>query len=191
MNLNYERQDTGSSDARKSFDPSDKHEGTYRETWRGEIDFLQDLLHSAVQEHDHTCKQAGQKLMHQFESHVSKAALQEVLQQSRAFIPFSEKSEEMINSMGNMEYFDILRDHSKHTMLQLYDTLTERCYILHVRNIHSSDKVRKLNSDRHDVPSIPNIVMKKRTVPWETSREHRQRIYHLDHGSSRKATKED
>ena len=31
-NLNYERQDTISSDARKSFDHSDKHGGTYRET---------------------------------------------------------------------------------------------------------------------------------------------------------------
>ena len=52
-NLNYERQDTTSSDARTSFDHSDKHGGMYRETCRGEIDFrIQGLPHSAVQEHE-------------------------------------------------------------------------------------------------------------------------------------------
>ena len=63
--LNYERQDTTSSDARKSFDHSDKHGGTYRETCGGEKDFrVQGLLHSAVQEHGHVRKQAVQKLIH-------------------------------------------------------------------------------------------------------------------------------
>ena len=58
-NLNYERQDTTSSDARKSFDHSDEHGGTYRETCRVEIDFrIQGLLHAAVQENDHIRKQA-------------------------------------------------------------------------------------------------------------------------------------
>ena len=38
-NLNFERQDTTSSDARTSFDHSDKHGGTFRETCRGEVDF--------------------------------------------------------------------------------------------------------------------------------------------------------
>ena len=53
LNLNCERQDTTSSDARTSFDHSDKHGGTYRKTCRGEKDFrIQGLSHSAVQEHD-------------------------------------------------------------------------------------------------------------------------------------------
>ena len=48
-NLNYERQNTTSSDARKSFDHSDKQGGTYRETCRGEINFrIQGLPHSVV-----------------------------------------------------------------------------------------------------------------------------------------------
>ena len=58
-NLNCERQDTTSSDARKSVDHSDKHGGTYNESCRGEIDFMiQGLLHSTVQEHDHTRMEA-------------------------------------------------------------------------------------------------------------------------------------
>ena len=57
--LNCEQQDTASSDARTSFDHSDKHGGTYRETCRGEIVFrIQGLPHSAVQEHDHIWKQS-------------------------------------------------------------------------------------------------------------------------------------
>ena len=67
-NLNCEHQDATSSEARTSYDHSDKHGGTYRETCRGEIDFrIQGLPLSAVQEHDHTGKQAVQKRIHQFE----------------------------------------------------------------------------------------------------------------------------
>ena len=107
-NLNYERQDTTSSDARKSFDHSDKHGGTYRETCRGEIDFrIQGLPHSTVQENDHIRKQTVQKLIHQFESHPNKQELQADLQQNRAFNPFSEQLKEVIYRTGNMEYFEI------------------------------------------------------------------------------------
>ena len=75
-NLNYERQDTTSSDARTSFDHSDNG-GTYREVCRGEVDFrIQGLPHSVVQEHDHIRKEAVQKLSHQFENHPNKEALQ-------------------------------------------------------------------------------------------------------------------
>ena len=46
-------QDTTNSDARTSFDHSDKHGGMNRETCRGEIDFrIQGLSHSAFQEHE-------------------------------------------------------------------------------------------------------------------------------------------
>ena len=108
-NLNCERQDTRCSYARTSFDHSSKHKenchgGRYRETCRGEIDFrIHGLLHSAVQER----KEAVQKMIHQFETHPNKEALQADLKQNRAFNPFSEQSKEMIYSMGNMEYSEI------------------------------------------------------------------------------------
>ena len=66
---------------------------------------IQGLPHSAVQEHDHIRKQAVQKLIHEFENHPNKKALQADLQQDSAFNPFSEQSKEMIYSMGNVEYF--------------------------------------------------------------------------------------
>ena len=110
-NLHYGRQDTTSFDARTYFDHSSKQKetcggGTYRETCRGEIDFrIQGLLHSAVQEHDHIRKKAVQKMIHQFETHPNKEAVQADFKQYRAFNPFSE-SKDMIFSMGNMEYFE-------------------------------------------------------------------------------------
>ena len=103
-----------------------------------------------------------------------------------AFNPFSEKSKDMIYSMGNMKYFEILREHSQHTLPQLYDILA----VLHIANAEHAYKVRKLNSGRCDVPSVPPYVIEKGP---SHGRRHgnteRQRIYHQAHGSSRKATK--
>ena len=112
-NLHYERQDTTSSHARTSFDHSSKHNtdrdgGTYNESCRGEIDFrTEGLPQSAAQEQDHIRKQAVQKLIHQFETHPKKEALQADLKQNGAFNPFSEQSKEMIYTMVNTEYFEI------------------------------------------------------------------------------------
>ena len=64
---------------------------------RGEKDFrIQRLPHSIVQEQDHIRKEAVQKLIHQFETHPNKEALQADLKQHHAFNPFSEQSKEMI-----------------------------------------------------------------------------------------------
>ena len=106
-------QDTISSDATTTFDHSCKHRetcggGTYNESCRGEIDFrIQGLLHSTVQEQDHTRKEPVQKVIHQFETHPNRNALQADVKQNHAFNPFSEQSKEMIYSMRNMEYFEI------------------------------------------------------------------------------------
>ena len=80
----------------------------------GEIDFrIQELPHSTVQEQDHTRKEAVQKLIHQFETHPNREALQTDMKQNNAFNPSSEQSEEMIYRMGNMEYFEICEMTSK------------------------------------------------------------------------------
>ena len=134
-NLHCGRQDTTCSDARTSFDHSDKHGGMYREICRGEIAFrIQGLPHSAVQEHDHIRKQAVQKLIHQFENHPNKEALQEDLQQKSAFNPFSEVEGYDLQH-GKHGVLRDLRHHSKRTVPQLCDILAERYCILHMRNM--------------------------------------------------------
>ena len=92
-NLNYERQDTTCSDARTSFDHSDKHVGTYKETCRGGIDFrIQGLHHSAVQEHDHILKESSSEIDSPVrESPEQRSTTSTLKTQNRAFNPFSEQ----------------------------------------------------------------------------------------------------
>ena len=146
-NLNHERQDTTSSDARTSFDHSDKHGGTYRETCRGEMDFkIRQLSKNTITS---AKKKTVQKLIHQFED----------LQQKSAFNPFSEKSKEMINGKGNMEYFEICEITLN---IPCHNCMTHWTkgivYCTYGTCLRPSDKIRKLNKDRHDVLSIPNYV---------------------------------
>ena len=127
---------------------------TYRRTCRGETEFrIQGLFHPAVQEHEHIRKQAVQKLIHQFENHPNKEALQADLKQNRAFNAFSEQSKEMIYSIRNMEARSLLT----------YNAPTV-CMTNKPKGIGTvlrlSDKVRKLNSDRYYVLSISNYVIK-------------------------------
>ena len=190
-NLNNERQDTTSSDARASFDHSDKHGGTYRETCRGEIDLrIHGLPHSAVQEHDHIREEAVQKLIHQFENHPNKEALQADLKQNHRFKPFSEQSKEVIYSMGNMEYCETCEITPN---MQCPNCITYWpkgiVYCTCGTCLRLSDKVRKLNSGRHDVLSIPNYVIKKGPSHGRRDGNTEGRVYHQTHISSRKAKK--
>ena len=82
--------------------------GTYNESCRSGIDFrIQGLHHSAVQEQDHIFKEAVQKLIHQFETHPNKEALQADLMQNHEFNPIQRESKEIIHRTGNMEYFEM------------------------------------------------------------------------------------
>ena len=129
----------------------------------------QGLPLSTVREHDHIRKEAVQKLIHQFETHPNKEAVQADLKQNRAFNRFSEQSKEMIYSMGNMEYFEIVEITPN---IQCSNCMTYWpkgiVYCTCGTCLRLSDKVRKLNSDRYDVLSIPNCVIKKGPVPWST-----------------------
>ena len=95
------------------------------------------------------------------------------LKQNRAFNPFSEQSKEMIYGMGNMEYFEICEITPK---IQCHKCLTYWTkgivYFTCGTCLRPSDKIRKRNSDRYDVLSIPNSVIKK--GPRGTSREFRE-----------------
>ena len=173
-NWNCERQDTTSSDARTPFEHSDEHGGMFRETCRGEIDLrIQRLPHSTVQEHDHIRKQAVQKLIHQFENHANKEAIKENLQQKSAFNPFSEKLKDMVYIMGNMEDFKICEIFPNIQSPNCMTCLRTCVVFCTCRTcLRPSDKVRKFNSDRHDVLSIPHYVIKKGIIPWKAPREY-------------------
>ena len=104
-----------------------------------------ELPHSTVQQQDNTHKEGSQKLIHLFGTHPSREALKADLEKDQEFKPFSEKSKDMIRSMGNI---GVLRDVPmtvQHTGRQaLYTVLAERTCDLQTKN-------RKLNKDRFDV----------------------------------------
>ena len=65
-------------------------------------------ISSTVEQKDSTRKVAvKKKLIHQIKTHLDRDALKADLQQNQAYNPFSEKSKNMINSMGNVEYFEM------------------------------------------------------------------------------------
>ena len=115
-------------------------------------------------------------MIHQFETHSNKEALQADLKQNRAFNPFSERSKEMIYCMRNMEYFKICENTHQNTMFQLYDILAERYCILHMRNMLTTFRQSSKTQQwplRCSVDS--QLRHQEGTVPWDTPQEHRGR----------------
>ena len=113
-NLHYGCQDTTNFEARASVDHLTREYGDicsgreYGESLCGNIDFrVQRLPHSSVHQQDDTRKEAVKKLIHQFETHPNREALKADLEKDQAFNLFSEKSKDMIRSMGNTEYFEM------------------------------------------------------------------------------------
>ena len=91
-----------------------------------------------------------------------KTALQADLKQNRAFNPSSEQSKDMIYSIQKKEVFRGLRDHSKiecHNCMTYWTRAIVYCTC--GTCVRPSDKIRELISDRYDVLSIPNYVIKK------------------------------
>ena len=117
QNLNYERQDTTSSDARTSFDHSDKHGGTYRETCRVEKR-LQDprIARSHPQTGSPEIESPVPELPEQ-RSTTSRPKTKSRVQSVQRAVEGNDLQH------GEHGVFGDLRDHSQHAMLQLYDML--------------------------------------------------------------------
>ena len=88
--------------------------GKYRETCRGNVDYrIPDFPLSTVQREDSYRKETVKRLIQQFETHPKRDSLTENLKKTEEFNPFSEKSRELITSMGNMEDFKLCEISSK------------------------------------------------------------------------------
>ena len=86
----------------------------YRETCRGNVDYtIQGIPHSAVLKEDSNRKETVKRLIQQFENHPICDSLLEDLSKTEEFNPFSEKSKELITSMGDTEYFKLCESSSK------------------------------------------------------------------------------
>ena len=135
-NLNCERQDTTSSDARSSFDHSDKHGGMYMEPCRGEIDFriqrLPPLSCPRTRPHSQTGSPETDSPVRESpeqRSTTGRPATKERVQSIQREVEGYDLQHEKHGVLRD------LRDQSKPLMPQLYDILAERYCISHMRNM--------------------------------------------------------
>ena len=120
--LHHGRQDLSNPKARTSADHQSKRSEGYEktrsakleETRSGNIDFrIQGLPHATVQNEDYDRREMVKKLIHQFDTHPNRDSLMEDLNKTEEFNQLSEKSKELISSMGNTEYFELCEISSK------------------------------------------------------------------------------
>ena len=74
---------------------------------------FQGIPHSTVQEEDSNGKEIVKRLIQLFETQPNRDSLIEDLNKTGEFNPFSEKSKELITSVGNTEYFELCEISSK------------------------------------------------------------------------------
>ena len=112
-------------------------------------------------------KKPSEGLFQQFENYPNQDSLIQDLNKTEEFNPLSEKSKELITSMGNAEYFELWETSSK---IQRPDSALywEEGIIYCTRGkcMQTTERNRQLNKTRYDVLSIPGCVIKKKSYPW-------------------------
>ena len=160
------------------------------ETRSNTVDYrIQCIPHSAVLKEDTDRREIVKKLIQKFENHPNRDSLIEDL--NEIFNPFSEKSKELITSMGNTEYFELCEISSK---IQCPDcSLCWKVGIVYCtcgKFMQPSERNRQTNKDRYDSLSISGYAIKKN--PSHGARHGpsmRQHVYHKAHDMQRKVKK--
>ena len=172
--------------------PEESQRGKYRETCRGNVDYrIPGIPHATVQKEDSNRKETVKRLIQQFENHPNGDSLIEDLNRTEEFNPFSEKSKELITSMGNTEYFELCETSSK---IQCLDcALYWEAGIMHCtcgKCMQPAERNRHLNKASYDVLSIPGYVVKKNATHGARHGPYvRQCMYDKAHDMLRKARK--
>ena len=121
------------------------------------------ILHSTVQREDSNRNETVKRLTQQIEDHPNRDSLIQDLDKTEEFNPFSEKSKELITSIGNTEYFELCETSS---MIQCLDcALCCEAGIIYCtcgKCMQPTERNRQLNKARYDVLSIPGYVTKKK-----------------------------
>ena len=134
-----------------------------------DIDFrIPGLSHAIVKEAENF---RVQELVKKIESHPHREALQADLQQNNVYDPFSNNLKEMVRELGNVELFELCETIPKVQCSQclLYWNQGMICCTCGQFLVESESR-RKLNKLRLDALSIPHYVIKKRALPWCSTR---------------------
>ena len=197
-NLHHGCQDLSNPEARTSADHQSERSAKHEETRRGNVDYrIQRIPHSTVRGGDSNRKEIVEKLIQQFETHPNRDSLIEDLNQTEEFNPFSEKSKELITSMGNTEIFELCETSSKKQcpdcaliVFLYWEVGIVKCTC--GKCMQPSERNRQLDKARYDVLSIPGHVIAKN--PSHGARHGpslRQYMCHKTHEMLKKAHKHD
>ena len=135
-----------------------------------DIDFrVSGLPHAVVKEAENF---RVRELVKKIECHPHRQALQADLQQNNVYNPFSNNSKAMIREMGNVELFELCETIPKvqcsQCLLWNKGVIYCTCGQFLVEN-ESRSLFHKL---RLDALSIPQYVIKKRSLPWCSTRQN-------------------
>ena len=84
---------------------------------------FKDFFISTVEQQDTTRRDTLEKSIRQLETHPHREAVKADLTQSQELNHFSEKTMDMLHSMGNVEYFEMCGNHPHNPMSPLSSTL--------------------------------------------------------------------
>ena len=142
---------------------------------------IQCIPHAAVEQEDDARKELISKLVHQIKNHPNKDALIADLQQDHPYNPFSEKSEEMIHDLGNVENLEMCEISLKVQCIhRLKYWTTGILYSTCGTCMIPTEHTRRLNRRTFDALSMPYFVIKKgpphgaRHVNTKAQREYLQ-----------------
>ena len=125
-----------------------------------DIDFrVSGLPHSVVKQAENS---RVRELVKKIENHPHRQGLQDDLQQSNAYNPFSEKSKKMIKDMGNVELFELCETIPKvqcSECLLYWNQGIVYCTCGHL--LRENESSRRIHRWQLDILSIPNYVIKK------------------------------
>ena len=135
---------------------------TIRERIEADMDFkIPGLPHSIVK---HAQSASVRELVQKIENHPNRHALQQDLQQSQSFNPFSPESIQMIHEVGNIELCELLETEPKtqcKVCLSYWNIGTLYCTCGHFLRKGSQEN-QKFVKYTMDLLSIPDYYIKKR-----------------------------
>ena len=146
-------------------------------------EFKENLTQRFRKKKDTNRKEILKRLIQQSENHPNRDSLIEDLSKTEEFNPFSEKSKELITSMGNTEYFELCETSSKIQCLhcaQYWEAGIKNCTC--GKCVQPSERNRQLNKERLDVLSIScHVIQKNLTHGTRHGTPMRQCMYYKAH----------
>ena len=157
-----------------------------------EIDFrVQGVPYSTVEQQDTTRRNTVKNVIRQIKTHPHREEFKKDLQQKKVFSRFSEKSQDMLSSMANVEIFEMCEISPKTQCPFCLTYNTKRIVYCGCGYCLESTNTRwQVNKERFDILSIPHYVIHKGSFRGRRcGTSDAQHLYHKANEALMKARK--